>query len=59
MEIVITFLTSFLLSVYSERRSCGRFVKFHENKPCTVKLIYINALSRLNLQYHKRRSEFW
>ena len=26
---------------------------------CTVKLIYVNPLSRLSLQYHKKRSEFW
>lgn len=45
--------------VYSENRPWGRFEKFHENKPCTVKLIYINANSRLSLQYHNKRSEFW
>jgi mannose-6-phosphate isomerase len=47
------------MEVYSESRPWGRFEKFHENKPCTVKLIYINAHSRLSLQYHKKRSEFW
>lgn len=45
--------------VYSENRPWGRFEKFHQNKPCTVKLIYINANSRLSLQYHNKRSEFW
>jgi mannose-6-phosphate isomerase-like protein (cupin superfamily) len=34
-------------------------VKFHENKPCTVKLIYVNPHSRLSLQYHANRAEFW
>jgi mannose-6-phosphate isomerase-like protein (cupin superfamily) len=34
-------------------------VKFHENKPCTVKLIYVNPNSRLSLQYHANRAEFW
>ena len=44
---------------YSERRPWGRFEKFHENKPCTVKLIHVNPNSRLSLQYHMNRSEFW
>jgi mannose-6-phosphate isomerase-like protein (cupin superfamily) len=47
------------MKIYSESRPWGRFEKFHENKPCTVKLIYVNANSRLSLQYHKKRSEFW
>lgn len=47
------------MHVYSESRPWGRFEKFHENKPCTVKLIYVNANSRLSLQYHNKRSEFW
>lgn len=47
------------MKVYSENRPWGRFEKFHENKSCTVKLIYVNANSRLSLQYHKKRSELW
>jgi mannose-6-phosphate isomerase len=47
------------MKIYSENRPWGKFEKFHENKPCTVKLIYVNADSRLSLQYHKKRSEFW
>jgi mannose-6-phosphate isomerase len=47
------------MKIYSESRPWGRFEKFHENKFCTVKLIYVNANSRLSLQYHKKRSEFW
>jgi mannose-1-phosphate guanylyltransferase len=47
------------MGVYSESRPWGRFEKFHENKPCTVKLIYVNPNSRLSLQYHSKRSEFW
>jgi mannose-6-phosphate isomerase-like protein (cupin superfamily) len=43
----------------TEQRPWGWFEKFHENKPCTVKLIHINPFSRLSLQYHKDRSEFW
>jgi mannose-6-phosphate isomerase len=47
------------MEVYSEDRPWGKFEKFHENKPCTVKLIYVNPNSRLSLQYHNKRSEFW
>jgi mannose-6-phosphate isomerase len=47
------------MDVYSEDRPWGRFEKFHENKLCTVKLIYVNPNSRLSLQYHDKRSEFW
>jgi mannose-6-phosphate isomerase len=47
------------MKIYSESRPWGKFEKFHENKSCTVKLIYVNANSRLSLQYHKKRSEFW
>lgn len=47
------------MEVYSESRPWGSFEKFHENKPCTVKLIQVNAHSRLSLQYHNNRSEFW
>jgi mannose-6-phosphate isomerase-like protein (cupin superfamily) len=47
------------MGTYTEKRPWGRFEKLHENKPCTVKLIYINANSRLSLQYHMNRSEYW
>jgi mannose-6-phosphate isomerase len=47
------------MNIYSEHRPWGRFEKFHENEPSTVKLIYINPHARLSLQYHKERWEFW
>ena len=47
------------MHVYSENRPWGKFEKFHENQLSTVKLIYIKANSRLSLQYHKERWEFW
>jgi mannose-6-phosphate isomerase len=47
------------MGIYTEQRPWGKFEKFHENKPCTVKLIHVNPFSRLSLQYHKKRSEFW
>jgi len=47
------------MDIYTESRPWGKFEKFHENQNCTVKLIYVNANSRLSLQYHQHRSEFW
>ena len=47
------------MDIYSEDRPWGKFEKFHENESSTVKLIYINANSRLSLQYHRERWEFW
>ena len=47
------------MDTYSESRPWGKFEKFHENKPCTVKLIHVNPNSRLSLQYHLNRAEFW
>ena len=47
------------MNIYSENRPWGKFEKFIENEPCTVKLIYVNPKSRLSLQYHNNRSEFW
>lgn len=47
------------MDIYSEDRPWGSFEKFHENQQCTVKLIYVNANSRLSLQYHNERWEFW
>jgi len=47
------------MKLQSERRPWGRFEKFHENKPCTVKLIYVDPNSRLSFQYHKNRTELW
>jgi len=47
------------MDIYIEDRPWGRFEKFHENQLSTVKLIYINPNSRLSLQYHRDRWEFW
>ncbi len=47
------------MDIYTEDRPWGRFEKFHENQLSTVKLIYIKANSRLSLQYHRERWEFW
>lgn len=47
------------MDVYTDIRPWGKFEKFNENEACTVKLIYINSNSRLSLQYHQHRWEFW
>ena len=47
------------MEVYSEERPWGSFEKFNENERCTVKLLYIKPGSRLSLQYHNKRKEFW
>ena len=47
------------MEVYTEKRPWGSFEKFNENERCTVKLLYIKPDSRLSLQYHNKRKEFW
>lgn len=47
------------MEVYSENRPWGSFEKFNENEQCTVKLLHIKPRSRLSLQYHNNRKEFW
>jgi len=49
----------FFVEVYSEKRPWGSFEKFNENEQCTVKLLHIKPGSRLSLQYHHKRKEFW
>lgn len=42
-----------------EQRPWGWFEQFNQNSPCSVKLIYVKPKSRLSLQYHNLRREFW
>src|SRR5918995_1595335 len=56
---MIKYYDLIIMGIYTENRPWGKFEKFHENENCTVKLIYVNANSRLSLQYHQHRSEFW
>lgn len=42
-----------------EHRPWGRFEQFAHNEVCSVKLLYVKPVSRLSLQYHKQRKEFW
>jgi len=41
------------------RRPWGGFIKFIDNKPCTVKILQIKKGESLSLQFHKLRREFW
>ena len=41
------------------KRPWGGFIKFIDNKPCTVKILYIKKGESLSLQFHKLREEFW
>ena len=41
------------------KRPWGGFIKFIDNKPCTVKILQIKKGGSLSLQSHKFRTEFW
>jgi mannose-6-phosphate isomerase-like protein (cupin superfamily) len=40
-------------------RPWGGFIKFIDQKPCTVKILQIKKGESLSLQFHKLREEFW
>jgi mannose-6-phosphate isomerase-like protein (cupin superfamily) len=42
-----------------EDRPWGSFVRFTLNELSTVKMLYVKAGSRLSLQQHTKRNEFW
>ncbi len=41
------------------KRPWGGFIKFIDNKPCTVKILQVKKGKILSLQFHKLREEFW
>lgn len=41
------------------KRPWGGFIKFIDNKTCTVKILEIKKGEELSLQSHKLRKEFW
>ncbi|MES2213603.1 MAG: phosphomannose isomerase type II C-terminal cupin domain [Patescibacteria group bacterium] len=43
----------------STTRPWGSFIRFTENEPSTVKLLYVTKGEELSLQYHTHREEFW
>ena len=47
------------LEIYQQEKPWGNFRKFTNNLPSTVKIITINPNSKLSLQSHTKRSEFW
>ena len=44
---------------YTEERPWGKFEQFCHNEKVTVKLITVKPASRLSLQFHYKRDEFW
>lgn len=44
---------------YSEKRPWGKFEQFCHNEQVTVKIITVEPNSKLSLQYHHKRDEFW
>jgi len=47
------------MEIHKEERPWGNFEQFVQEKSCTVKIITINPNSKLSLQYHNFREEFW
>ncbi len=41
------------------KRPWGGFIKFIDNKHCTVKILQVKKGESLSLQSHKLRTEFW
>lgn len=54
---MVKYLTEFSKKI--EERPWGWFEQFNQNTPCSVKLIHVKPNSRLSLQYHNNRREFW
>lgn len=50
---------SFPIEVYEEHRPWGKFSKFCQNTPATVKIIEINPGEQLSVQRHQERDEMW
>jgi mannose-6-phosphate isomerase-like protein (cupin superfamily) len=44
---------------YTEERPWGKFEQFCHNEEVTVKIITVAPNSKLSLQYHNNREEFW
>jgi len=44
---------------YTEERPWGKFEQFCHNEKVTVKIITVKPDSKLSLQYHNHRDEFW
>ena len=44
---------------YEEERPWGKFSKFTENEPSTVKILTVDPGEAFSLQHHNHRSKFW
>ncbi len=47
------------MKTHKQKRPWGYFEQFTQEENCTVKIININPNSKLSLQYHNFRDEFW
>lgn len=47
------------MKTYKEERPWGDFEQFCHNEKTTVKIISVKPNSKLSLQYHNHREEFW
>lgn len=47
------------MNKYSEERPWGGFEQFCHNEKVTVKILKVKPHSKLSLQYHHKRDEFW
>lgn len=52
-------MTDILSHYAKEDRPWGRFERFTNNEPTTVKIITVNPEEQFSLQKHSKRSEFW
>jgi mannose-1-phosphate guanylyltransferase/mannose-1-phosphate guanylyltransferase/mannose-6-phosphate isomerase len=44
---------------YIEQRPWGEFIQFCHNEKVTIKILKVQPNSKLSLQYHHKRDEFW
>jgi len=47
------------MDTYTEERPWGKFEQFCHDEKVTVKILSVKPHSKLSLQYHKHRDEFW
>lgn len=47
------------MDIKNSIRPWGSFRQYTNNELSTVKMIHVKSGSRLSLQYHKKREEFW
>lgn len=47
------------MNKHQETRPWGKFEQFCHNEKVTVKIISVEPNSKLSLQYHHKREEFW